>query len=326
MESGNTSVSVIVRNLDASSVRGYSDGPPSDSVFEYLWALAVSPDGKAVYLTDFGGLRLFNLEHRPDFEASLHAQLTPSNSRRCPEEDGLVEGNVSSANFSVTFHEVVEVNALLVYDSAITGARAIQVRRDIASAVTASASVGVQTSSMSATSHGDANYASISFPLTVGRRIELDAPTRGRAFDFFLEGFENLPSGSTVRVQVLACAATTRCTGELLLEGTANASDFTIDFGEAVQLGRVVIYGVNASSVRMQSAPDATTSQSNNANFFTPVLAYEIPSANPGESASAFFTQYPVMGEGTQDHSQLQVIKEKRDDLYCAVCGRFCLL
>ena len=293
-------MSVTVTELDASPVRGFSDGATltaTESVFEYPWGAGSLRDGKALLLTDFGGLRLLNLEDRPEFEATLHEQLTPRNSRRCPTEDGLVEGNISTANFTVTFHEDVEISALLVYDSVITGARAVHVRHRASEAAT---SALARTSSMSATSDGGANYAAVSFPLAVGRRIELDAPTRGRVFNFVLEGFENLPSGSTVKVQVLACAATTRCTGELLLEGTANASDFTVDFGEAVQIGRVVMYGVNASTVRMQSAPDATTSDlTNNANFFTPVLAYEIPSAHPGESASAFFAQYPVMGEGT---------------------------
>ena len=185
----------------------------------------------------------------------------------------------------------------------ITGVRAASYR---ASAAATTSPVGVHTSAISTTSNAAASFASVSSPLTVGKRVDLDAPTRGQFFSFELEGFDSLPANSTVRVQVLACAATSKCKSELLLEGSATSSDWTVDFGEAVSIGRVVVYGdtLNATAVRMQRAAHAAADLANDANFFKPILAYELPAIRAAEGAAfAFAMQSPVMGEGVRRRS-----------------------
>ena len=150
------------------------------------------------------GLRQLNLQQRPDFEAGLHQPVTRSSRLDCHAEDSLVEGNVSSANFTVTFQEEVEVSALIVYHSQIRGVR----EGHRSSAVASFASVGMSAASAASRTSATSNvhFASVSTPLTDGTRFDLDEPASGRSFSFVLEGFESLPSHTTVHVKLIACA------------------------------------------------------------------------------------------------------------------------
>lgn len=129
------------------------------------------------------------------------------------------------------------------------------------------------------------------------------------------ENYENLPEGERVLVSLIACDLHEQCEGDLLLEGTmasrlpqaekirlatdcANMrariaclhgvySEFEIDFGESVKIGRVVVYSNSDPSepmeVRFASSVDSNADLADGSDeVYTPGIAYSIMSATEG--------------------------------------------